>query len=251
MFGHYNQAEFEKFKTHSIEFRNSSLGAEEYLIKCQKLLDLPLGSEAYSTKKNIENKNLHLEFFDLVQEMLVLLPDVKKQNELNEAFVKLVEGLSKSEAGSKGSGVKWADKTKMASSGSFDGSSFALVNKLQKCAFCEQFFVNFEFNFHQMEYHVKEMGKLSESKVKESLEKDDFPSLKAPQASKTTWSVPVKQSVVEKPKKSEEPTEEFPALGSAFVGAENRFSALPTPSLFSNPSSHLSLVNKKKHRLQK
>ena len=46
--------------------------------------------------------------------------------------------------------------------------------------------------------------------------------------------------------------EEFPPLSDGLIiEQQTRFSSMPTPSLFTNPSSHLSLVNKKKHRLQK
>jgi hypothetical protein len=46
--------------------------------------------------------------------------------------------------------------------------------------------------------------------------------------------------------------EEFPPLSlESASSTETRYGALPTPAIFSNPSSHLSLTNKKKHRLQK
>jgi len=47
--------------------------------------------------------------------------------------------------------------------------------------------------------------------------------------------------------------EEFPALGGMSIGGGNepRYSAMPSASIFSNPSQHLSVLNKKKHRLQK
>jgi len=46
--------------------------------------------------------------------------------------------------------------------------------------------------------------------------------------------------------------DDFPALGGGSTpGNETRFSAMPSASIFSNPSAHLSVLNKKKHRLQK
>ena len=66
---------------------------------------------------------------------------------------------------------------------------------------------------------------------------------------KETSTKPSFKSTSSKP--SDNP-EEFPPLSAGLVNNDQtRFSALPTSALFSNPSSHLSLVNKKKHRLQK
>ena len=69
------------------------------------------------------------------------------------------------------------------------------------------------------------------------------------------------QLVSEKPVKVEATTrkqpnfsveEDFPSLGGFNSNSgEPRFSSMPSASIFSNPSSHLSVLNKKKHRLQK
>jgi hypothetical protein len=78
---------------------------------------------------------------------------------------------------------------------------------------------------------------------------EDFPSLSSNNqfTSNTNSSIP--------PQKSNDLMnliEEFPPLSlGSNSNTETRYSTLPTPAIFSNPSSHLSLTNKKKHRLQK
>lgn len=68
------------------------------------------------------------------------------------------------------------------------------------------------------------------------------------------------QLINEKPLKVEKKSqqsfsaeEDFPSLSSGFPNnsSDHRFSSMPSASIFSNPSSHLSVLNKKKHRLQK
>lgn len=370
LFGIYYEAEFEKFKQLSAQFQKNDLKASDYLSRCQNLLDfLPNYSK----------------FYDLVQEMIVLLPDPVKQQQLFKAYFRIVENSEKN------SEIKsnWAKNNK-----SFKPKEPKLSNKLLECQFCQQYFLNSEFNFHQSNHHKKEMAeyysmsaassndkieentkivddfpsllisittqtdysssdksssktpvqindandfptletstktnhsanyssetvknvkknniqtKTSEKKtVSENQSLDDFPSLLTTVQSKTNSSpksfqqsyVFAKKSQIqyepekeklqaslssvitetddfpalggpstkseiqystqlqEKPKvqkKVEKKTvteDDFPALSSGTI-SEQRFSTMPTASIFSNPNSHLSVLNKKKHRLQK
>jgi hypothetical protein len=264
LFGHFNEAEFENFKELSIDFRASNLDASEYLIKSQKLLE-PENVAKCSKKSQQESKILKLKFFDLVQEMLVLLPDQTKQQELYNAYIKLVE----SEGASSNQSSVWGD--------AIGGNK---SNRLMKCQFCEQFFLNTEFNFHQSSHHAKELGatptqssQIRPNKSSVSVAQEDFPSLTS--VSKNPLQTQLTSSrnnsnmslanLISSPHLAKEETvhlkkqpvvvnleDEFPALSTVVVPpSEMRYSAMPTPSIFSNPSSHLSILNKKKHRLQK
>jgi hypothetical protein len=275
LFGHYNEKEFQKFKSASVEFRQSDqMNAKDYLITCQKLLELPLKPEAYSNKKSLENKNLLLKFLDLVQEMIVLLPDTKKQSELYQAYMSILGEFNfAGESGSNtASGINWAAKTKTPGTkstlGDTAGSTYAFTNKLVKCNYCSQLFLNTEINFHQSSSHLKQL--ISSSNLKSITE--DFPSLAVNSIPPIEMLAEAKaesnKSLVQDEdfpslggtfktysfgRKKDEPItneKDFPALSTVNVSTENRYSALPTPSIFSNPNSHLSLV-KKKHRLQK
>ena len=274
LFGHYNEKEFQKFKLASVEFRkNDKMKAKDYLETCQKLLELPLKADAYSNKKNLENKNLHLKFLDLVQEMIVLLPDSGKQKELYHAYMSILDefNFTNESTSNTASGINWAVKTKTqsgAAKSDMSGSTYAFTNKLVKCNYCSQLFLNTEINFHQSSNHLKQI--MSSSNLKGIT--DEFPSL----AINTTQSNITHTIAKIEPNTNLTPDDDFPSLGGNFkahsfgqkknepitnekdfpalstvnVSTENRFSALPTPSIFSNPNSHLSLV-KKKHRLQK
>jgi hypothetical protein len=274
LFGHYNEKEFQKFKSASVEFRQrDQMNAKDYLITCQNLLELPLKPEAYSNKKNLENKNLLLKFLDLVQEMIVLLPDTKKQSELYQAYISILEEFHfAGESGSNtASGINWAAKTKTPGTksalGDTAGSTYAFTNKIVKCNYCSQLFLNTEINFHQSSSHLKQL--ISSSNLKSITE--DFPSLAVnsipPIDMLTEAKAESNKSLAQAEdfpslggtfktsfgRKKDEPItneKDFPALSTVNVSTENRYSALPTPSIFSNPNSHLSLV-KKKHRLQK
>ena len=261
LFGHYNQKEFERFKANSIEFRLGKINAKEYLCACRALLELPESREAYSSKKSQENRSLHTKFLELIQEMIVLLPDATKQAQLHDAYMEVVElyGFNLSDS----SGSSWIDKTKSAKS---QAAANTILNKLKKCNFCDQYFLSTEYNFHQSSEHVKQLGELASmmKKLEMSSNNDDFPSLGSkPAPAQTKWETAKKEAVIKNddfPTLSSKPAqaqqkretvkavvkeEEFPSLSSSLPipPSENRFSALPTPSLFSNPSSHLSLVN--------
>ena len=271
LFGHYNEKEFQKFKSASIEFRKSDkMKAKDYLETCQKLLELPLKAEAYSNKKNLENKNLHLQFLDLVQEMIVLLPDSEKQSELYQAYMSILEEFNFTNESNlnSSSGINWASKTKSLGKSETPGSTYAFTNKLVRCNYCNQLFLNDEINFHQSSNHLKQI--MSSSNLKGIT--DEFPSLAIniiqPSIISTVTKVETNKNITQEEdfpslggalkvhsisRKKDNPIKneaDFPALSTINVSTENRYSALPTPSIFSNPNSHLSLV-KKKHRLQK
>lgn len=80
MFGIYYEQEFERFKEVSGTFQRSEMTAEQYLNKCCHLLD-------FLTDMS--------QFYDLVQEMIVLLPDSDKQQDLYSAFVKMIDTTGK------------------------------------------------------------------------------------------------------------------------------------------------------------
>ena len=262
LFGIYNETEFLKFKDLSIEFRKGNLKAKDYLNQCQLLLDLPLYSNAYTNKNNLETRHLHVRFLDLVQEMIVLLPDSARQIEIYEAYLSVVETLNLNqnlEASKKITG--WGTKAPT----TIEKINF--INRLDKCEFCEQIFINSEIGFHQTKYHPRQLAEaaaLEKAKAPVIDESEDFPALGLSVSKTPAVSAPVslakklQQPSVPRsksPQLEKEPnlTEEFPPLGGATPPplGEFRFSTMPTPSLFTNPSSHLSLVNKKKHRLQK
>jgi hypothetical protein len=114
-----------------------------------------------------------------------------------------------------------------------------------------------ELNSHQKVYHtnlIKASTKQAEKPVEVEEEKDkdeEYPSLASTLVKPA--GVGVKQPVISS--KTNGGTlikEEFPPLSDGLIAEQQtRFSSMPTPSLFTNPSSHLSLVNKKKHRFQK
>ncbi|CAF0903493.1 unnamed protein product [Brachionus calyciflorus] len=316
LFGHYNQDEFEKFKQLSNDFRNGLINADDYMLQCQKLLSLSLSPDAYKNNRNSENKILHAKLFDLIQEMLVLLPNVDKQNELANTLNNLLDKFSicdnEKNKSPNNNNKKWNNKA---------GNEVDMFSKkITKCQFCNQFFKKIEINFHQIEYHSKEfssqepleefpvlikekepsnasgnkwlskpdngnrkqvedLSKLDLNKNKSNIVVEDFPTLGTSLVNKSSkntknivddfpvlgsgpvkntnllWNVQPqqKQTVnVETKPKAENLEEAFPALQSnIMLSQDNRFSALPTQSLFQNPSSHLSILNKKKHRLQK
>ena len=275
LFGIYNELEFEKFKQISIQFRTDGLTAQDYLNTCRQLLDLPLMSDTYINKAHLETKHLHIKFLDLVQEMIVLLPDVLKQKQLYEAYRQISEPFETTDvnhqSAKKGGSNKAADKAGV------------FTNKLVNCEFCQRYFLNHELNLHQSNFHLKQLNQMkasASSKLNEATKSiEEFPALTTAPVSTKNDLKPAVVSLAQKiqPKSDEdfpslgdsaaktpakaktpikkvlgEPEDDFPALSANVIEANGpRYSALPTASLFANPSSHLSLVNKKKHRLQK
>lgn len=146
--------------------------------------------------------------------MIVLLPNVEKQSQLYSVFEKLSRKPS---------------------------------TKIVKCEVCKQYLLKDEISYHKTLNHPKETT--IKNKVQQKNEdNEEFPSLAASFATKINLPTSNNPSV----SKTEAKKDEFPPLGNGLVSnAENRFSTMPTANLFSNPSSHLSLANKKKHRLQK
>lgn len=196
LFGIYNESEYEKFKQTSVEFQLNKLSASEYLNKCQTLLDF---------------QQDYVQFYDLIQEMIVLLPDSAKQQELYKAYSNVVESSNKqaqSKSGWPKSGSKESQMKKK------------LLNKLMECQFCEQFFLNSEFNFHQSQNHKKELNSYySTSSTKAEVKKlakssdpklqmatEDFPSLLG------TLKVESKNTTKGNEPKVKESTEDFPSL---------------------------------------
>lgn len=195
LFGIYNESEYEKFKQTSVEFQLNKLSASEYLNKCQALLDFQPN---------------YVQFYDLIQEMIVLLPDSAKQQELYKAYSNVVESSNKqaqSKSGWPKSGSKESQTKKK------------LLNKLMECQLCEQFFLNSEFNFHQSQHHKKELNsyystsstkaekksaKSSDLKLQEATE--DFPSLL------DTFKPESKNTTKDNEPKIKNSTEDFPSL---------------------------------------
>jgi hypothetical protein len=228
---------FEQFKTLSVSFRKNELDASNYLDKCLDLLDMR------------KNELVRGKFLDLVQEMIVLLPDIDKQSVLFDHFERLFNKKSKQSA------------------------SDANVMNIVKCVNCGQYFQKDELFSHHYDRHggqiVGQSSSSTNKKQQSSLvESEDFPALKphpvsnAFATSSTTMSSIFKNAADSKEEKKTTKSEkaktnveeeDFPALSTipSELLSQNRFSALPTPSIFSNPSSHLSILNKKKHRLQK
>ncbi len=89
---------------------------------------------------------------------------------------------------------------------------------------------------------------------------DDFPALGATskitykgavvESSEPTLGVQHQSKSGTKKKELETPVEDFPALNSSTPGNDITFSNMPSVSIFSNPSAHLSVLNKKKNRFQ-
>ena len=280
--GSFNEAEFNEFKSKSNDFRLGKLSAKEYVKKCHQLLDLPLNAQAYpasTSDKAIEQSlETHKKFLNLIQEMIVLLPDVKKQSELYKAFETSFEGLSDKL-------LEMASGKKASKKGAA-GSDVDLEKMIARCDFCPQYLLFEEMSDHEHRHHKSELVKkqIQSNKVamaeavkslstttatataaKSKTISEDFPSLASTVPRPVQPPVPVKNwaSASAQPEPAEKPkqapkqvkplaADEFPALGGGLAAANGpRFSTMPTPNLFANPSAHLSLVNKKKHRLMK
>ncbi|RNA14127.1 zinc finger protein 598-like [Brachionus plicatilis] len=280
LFQHFDKSEFQKFKNYSIDFRIGLMNAQDYLLMSQQLLNLPISLNAYKNNKNSDKKRLHAEFLSSIQELLILLPDVSKQNELFAVLDPLLDTLIEND--SKNSSLsqqsKWVSKN--------DEANFS--KKLTKCPGCSQYLSSAEINFHQTTYHkgleVKtltqnevtkpqaakfntspelefKLPKKQEFSKKEPsashINENDFPSLTFTDPKTPIWNAkqPEPKTQVRKENnyaKKNDFSEDFPALESSLRNnAEFRISSLPTPTIFQNPSSHLSILNKKKHRLQK
>jgi hypothetical protein len=60
IFSHYNAGDFEKFKSHSSDFKKGLIDADDYLKKCFKLLQYPVKSSTYTSKQKLGNSiNFH------------------------------------------------------------------------------------------------------------------------------------------------------------------------------------------------
>lgn len=271
LFQNFSNNEFQTFKSYSNDFRNGSINANDYLLRSQNLLNLPTSLNSYKKNKNIEKKKLHIEFLDLIQEMLVLLSDVEKQNELFNALSPLLNSLinndSKSFLSDKKS--KWGIKN--------DHKTFS--NNLQNCLFCKQYFSNYEIDSHQRNFHKEQYSSLLKEEISSNhilsksepilqefskttvtssiINENDFPSLSNcnTKADTPIWAIKQidhkQQSKNEKNDNKLDLNEEFPVLQSNLNNnLQNRISTLPTASIFQNPSSHLSVLNKKKYRFK-
>lgn len=178
--------------------------------------------------------------------MIVLLPSAAKQAELYVVFEKLAQKPATS----------WAS-----SNSKLTNSSVSVTNRLVQCQFCEQYFTREELHGHKTNHHSHESSSSTSKRgnLLESSKVEEFPALSTSFATKINLAASTNTGNNSNTKKETSSSqqawsasEEFPALGNGLApGAESRFSTMPTPNLFSNPSSHLSLANKKKHRLQK
>jgi hypothetical protein len=241
LFGIFDETEYESFRSLSIDFRQNKLNSKMYLLKCQQLLDGPLTSEQYINKENLETLNSHLKFLDLIQEMIILLPDVVKQQELFDSFNDYIEIITQKQKKTKNdnNNKNWSKQQQQ--------QSFFQM-QLVKCQYCNQYLISNELNNHQIKYHNKTTITTTASSIFNN-NSNEYPSLGAANKPQQP-SVINKNNILLK-------EELFPPLNSNTTAEslipndQTRYSSMPTPSLFSNPSSHLSLVNKKKHRLQK
>ena len=194
LFGINNESEYENFKQTSIEFQLNKLTASEYLARSQKLLDFQPD---------------YVHFYDLIQEMIILLPDPAKQQELYRAYSNVVEGSNRSESISAGRSTEVSRPTK-------------LLNKLIECQFCEQFFLKSEFSSHQKNHHKKDLdaySTLNRPKERSNESTEDFPSLLAA-VSKSDKPMPAKSTEAKKPI-AQKSTEDFPSLLAA-VGKSDK-----------------------------
>ena len=271
LFKNFGNDVFEKFKKYSNDFRNGLINANDYLLITQNLLELPTSFNAYKNNKNLEKKKIHLEFLDLIQEVLILLPDVEKQNELFNSLEPLLDSFIKND--SKNSKKNFYHSK---------NNQPKFSKKLLKCLFCNQFLCDKEINLHQKKFHNDQdssslnqkeegskFGKFFEIEALKNenfkkktltsiIDENDFPSLNNNilKAKNPIWTIKETdrnhQDSEEKSKKKIDFNADFPPLESDFENNfENRISSLPTPTIFQNPSSHLSILNKKKHRLKK
>jgi hypothetical protein len=273
LFGNFSDADFEHFKSISGEFRNNSMSASDYLINSQKLLEISEGNANSINRKFImmENRNLKLKFLELVEEMIVLLPDVKKQRDLFEAHkTSLSKIMEVNQEAAGGSNSAWNEKPSKPGATS---TATLPVSKLVNCKFCDQYFLNSEINSHSSNSHSKQVNSYLEP-FQNARVVEDFPSLSSNTQSQNTASqslnfsttasssIPSSSSTIKqrhqpvmipenKRVEPEKQAEEFPALSSNTLNLEDRFSAMPSATIFNMPSSHLSVLNKKKHRLQK
>jgi len=246
LFGIFDETEYESFRSLSIDFRQNKLNSKMYLSKCQHLLDGPLTSEQYINKENLETLNSHLKFLDLIQEMIILLPDVVKQQELFDSFNDYIETIKQKQKKSKNENNKnWSKQQQQ--------QSFFQM-QLVKCQYCNQYLINNELSNHQIKYHNKTIA--TTTVATSIFNNNEYPSLGATSKPPPPPPPSIQSSAINKNNillKEElfPPLNANPPAESSLPHDQTRYSSMPTPSLFANPSSHLSLVNKKKHRLQK
>lgn len=152
----FDKDQFEKFKKLSIEFRNSIIDSDIYLSRSRDLIPI----------KNYK------QFFILLQEMIVLLPNILKQNELYEAYMRQVRKLNLD------SPLKIPEKD----------------IKLVKCNECEQILQdNFELRLHKAEYHKPETSEINNNtsvlkKNEPQIQTEDFPPLASGTTVRNTFS---------------------------------------------------------------
>jgi len=229
----FTRDKFEKFKQVSSQFRQSSIDAFGYLDKCRKDFFEP-HSEDYR------------KFIDSIPDMVALLPNIGKQNELYDAFVSMSD----------------AHRSKF--------------RKLSKCHYCDQLMFANELTPHVNAFHAAKseistnedfptLGKpIAEPKKFTKVVGEDFPTLssatKNPFASLSSIVSedfpPVDASRSLKKAVAMNLIEEFPPLSSEATH-RSTFSDLPAfhqqheSLIFNNPKENLSLVNKKKNRYKK
>lgn len=264
LFKNFSNDGFKQFKSHSNDFRNGLINANDYLLITQNLLDLPTSSNAYKNNKNLEKKKIHMKFLDLIQEMLILLPDVEKQNELFNALEPLLDSLVKNNSKNRNKKL-WLNDNQLEFS-----------KKLLKCLFCNQFLLDREMSLHQKQFHYDpelnqneqsskslEIEALKHENYKKTaltskVDENDFPSLTTTNisdAKNPIWTVKETEKNDQERKRSNQKKNDFnldfPPLESNIKNnLENRISSMPTPTIFQNPNSHLSILNKKKHRFK-
>jgi hypothetical protein len=193
--------------------------------------------------------------------MIILLPNRTQQRDLYLAYQSVIK--EKQNWSETAASAATSNKTQQI------GSSFAVIDNLDRCQICYQYFKSDELPLHISLYHVALIEPITvptAAKVTPKLNpfssilstNDDYPSLATNFTTENkNWSTKSnsnqkqQQQQHQQNRKKITAEEDFPSLSGGLSDLSGeRFSSMPTASIFSNPKSHLSLV-KKKHRLQK
>ena len=139
-------AQFNIFKTLSADYHTEKLNAKVYLERCKGLF--------------LNDSNKHKKFLELLQEMIILLPDIRLQNHLYDEYISLIgQQQQKNEAK-----LAWAEKQKPQG----NTSNKQLLN----CINCNQL-----LDSNEISWHMKLAHGTGDSKKEDSTANDEFPDL--------------------------------------------------------------------------
>jgi hypothetical protein len=148
-------AQFNLFKTFSIDYHTEKLNARSYLEKCKNLF----------SNESEKSKN----FLDLLQEMIILLPDIRLQNQLYDEYLILLQQTAEKPQKIDGKvKLAWAEKQK-------SQQANVPVNRLSNCITCNQLLGNNEVNLHVKLAHSSSSS--INNGAKKSEPDDEFPDL--------------------------------------------------------------------------